>query len=336
MIIPEHIRTKDPDYWLALIESNGVTLWNSVPAMLEMLIAVYNKQNIVTIRLVISGGDYLLPETAKTIFELIPDVQLVNVGGPTETTLWNIYHDVTPEEAESGLIPYGKPISNTKYIILNDAMEEVPIDVTGMMYCAGIGITEGYVNAPELTAQKYVKLPYSDTPMYCTGDLGKYDENGNIIFMGRSDRQIKINGKRIELSGINEIIRKYEGVQVSAVKLGSDGKSIFAYYTAEKQLDEADMKNFVLEYLPQYMVPKHIMRLDEIPLTHNGKLDTNVLPENYEENVVETEENLNETEKQVLEFCRILLNDNQIKTDTNFFLPYCSVADNQHLSRNTH
>lgn len=320
MIIPEHIRTKDPDYWLTLIERNGVTLWNSVPAMLEMLIAVYNKQNIKTIRLVISGGDYLLPETAKTIFELIPDVQLVNVGGPTETTLWNIYHDVTPEEAESGLIPYGKPISNTKYIILNDAMEEVPIDVTGMMYCAGIGITEGYVNAPELTAQKYVKLPYSDTPMYCTGDLGKYDENGNIIFMGRSDRQIKINGKRIELSGINEIIRKYEGVQVSAVKLGSDGKSIFAYYTAEKQLDEADMKNFVLEYLPQYMVPKHIMRLDEIPLTHNGKLDTNVLPENYEENVVETEENLTETEKQVLKFCRILLNDNQIKTDTNFFM----------------
>ena len=321
MVIPEHAQTKDPLVWMALIKKHQVTVWNSVPAMMEMLLATCKEEQFPSIRLVISGGDYLIPESAKKIFSVFPGVRLVNVGGPTETTLWNIYHDVTPEEAESGIIPYGKPISNTQYFLLNDVMEQVPVGVVGMMYCGGIGITAGYLKDEKQTAEKYVMSQYSDAPIYCTGDLGKYNENGEIIFMGRSDKQIKINGKRIELNGINEILRRFDGVRNSVVKLGSNQKTIFGYYIADTELDESAIKQFMLSYLPQYMIPQNIIRLDAIPLTANGKLDQAALPETVTENkTVPEKHDADLAETTVVTICRELLGNDMVNVDSNFFI----------------
>lgn len=322
--VPVEEKAKDPEQWIFLMEKYNVTFWNSVPAFIQMIIE-HSQGNIPdcmkNLKYIISGGDYLNIKTAGILKENIPDLRLINVGGPTETTLWNIGHEVTDEDIRNELIPYGRPIDNTRYYILNDNMEICPVNVVGMIYNSGIGVSYGYINNPIENFRNFSIFPETGEIVYRTGDLGKYDENGNIIFMGRNDLQVEINGKRIELNGISKTIITHEDVHNCVSTLTKDENNIIAYYVADREVNSEEFKNFLADKLPYFEIPKFYVKIDEVPLTNNGKVDYKKLAEI---NIVTTEElrkdNIprDETEKKLLDTYSEMLGV-QADLHTDFF-----------------
>lgn len=323
IVLPLERDAKNPIEWVSLIERYQVTIWNSVPAMQEMLQKVFDEKDmykLASIRLFIHGGDYLKVPVAKWLYDNHKGAKIINVGGPTETTLWNIYHEVTKKDIESGIIPYGKPIANTKYYLLNENKQQVPIGVMGMMYCVGVGVTKGYYGNDKLTQEKYVINNITGERMYCTGDMGRYDKEGNIIFMGRCDNQVKINGKRIELNGIASIIMENDHVKECSVF--EKDKEIIAFYTSDKEGIEEELRIGVAEQLPIYMMPKYFVQISEMKYMPNGKVDKNTLLGLVAEkktvtNVISA--NYSQVEQKILDLYKEQLGED-IDLDTDFYM----------------
>jgi yersiniabactin nonribosomal peptide synthetase len=329
VVLPSEKKVKDPEEWIRLMKKYGVTIWNSVPAMPEMLFEMLQQEDLKELqclRLMILGGDYMKLNTAKQIKESFEGVTLVNVGGPTETTLWNIAHIVTEENLKHGVIPYGKPISNTKYYILSEKMEQVPIGVTGTMYCAGVGVTAGYYNDSDSTSKKYTVFKATGERIYNTGDMGKYNDNGEIIFEGREDFQIKINGKRIELNGITRVMETIPGIRNCQVVV-NDRQNIIAYYVADEQLEDKVLTQKLGEKLPNYMLPKKYVRMEKMPLLPNGKVDKNSLLKLDSKLQVKTKaecgdftlKNVNEVENYLIDVITEMVGV-QVEPNSDFFM----------------
>lgn len=319
VISEKHI--KDPVYWIKYIISENVTIWNSVPAMLSMLAQVMQQKGIDelgSIRRVFTGGDYISVPLMKDIKSLMPNAMLVSVGGPTETTLWNIYHIIKDEDLSRDKIPYGRPIANNKYTIRDENGRVAPYGVTGLMYCTGLGVTKGYYNDPDSTAEKYT-TDEDGNIMYCTGDLGKYLPDGEIEFMGRNDFQVKINGKRIELNEIENALRQCDSIIDTAVKTSDDGKQIWAYYISETEINESNLKNNLLELLPIYMIPKSFTRMEKFPLSRTNKINKNILP-NPEINLAAEKIDISDESSKLIDIAKEVLNNNDISLSDNFFI----------------
>ena len=194
-VIPNQHNYKNPEIWIDLMNKYKVTVWISVPALLEMLLySDLEKLPEVVGKLhrVIQGGDYLHIDIVKKFRKWNQKGKIFNVGGPTETTMWNIYHEVSGEDIQNNNIPYGKPFPNTQYYILDKKQELCPVGKEGQMYIAGDGVTPGYVG----TGEQGKFTEYKGLRVYCSGDYGVYMRTGEILFRGRKDRQIKINGKK--------------------------------------------------------------------------------------------------------------------------------------------
>lgn len=304
--VPNETDTRDPQKWAELISKRQVTFWNTVPAMQEMLMEYLPREQaelIASLKTIILGGDYVKAALAKKIFEIIPNVNIISIGGPTETTIWNIMHTVTDADLENELIPYGKPISNNKYHILGENLEELPIGVVGMMYCSGIQLAKGYCGNHEETEKKFFYHPAIGERIYKTGDMGMYAQNGEIIFMGRCDNQVKIHGKRIELGGINSFIGRIDGITRSAVI--TDGNKILAFYSGDGNITPLKIKEYLKTQLPDYMIPDIITEVSEIPLKSNGKTDNEKLLRDFNQKAANNEEssdNINDhVENELLE-----------------------------------
>ena len=316
-------KQKDPKHWMQLIEKGKVTIWNSVPALLEMFFEYgfdISLSSASDIRLVFSGGDWVRPSLAEKAMKEFKGSRFVSVGGPSETTLWNICHEVTEKDIQNGVIPYGTPFPNTRYYILNSNMEICPLRTEGTMYVEGIGVAKEYIGSPDETKKKFIT--WQGKRIYNTGDRGYYREDGTIIFSGRNDFQVKINGKRIELTGISRVIESYYGVNSAVAVYDRQAMSIRAYYTADDSVDERDLVDYVKNNCLEYMVPKSFLKVDEIFLTNNGKVDTKKLL-SLQGSTVENraeESTDNEYEKQLIEICSSLLNCNDITSQSNFFL----------------
>lgn len=282
IVIPDPDKAKDPEHWADLIIKYGVTVWNSVPAMMEMILQHFEGNmeiKLPTLRLAFMGGDWIGLTIHSRLKKIAPSVDLISVGGPTETTLWNIWYKVKEINSNWKSVPYGKPIANTKYHLLNDNLEYVPIGVIGTMYCEGIGVAQGYLNDDENTKKSFIIHPKLGTRLYRTGDLGRYMPDGNIEFMGREDFQVKINGQRIELGEIEHVLSQYPGIRnVIATVIPNALNSIAVYYQHDTVIDEHELRCFANSKLPRHMIPKYYIRLDSIPLTSNGKVDRKNLP----------------------------------------------------------
>jgi len=212
--------------------------------------------------------------------------RFINAYGPTEITVCATIHECSSDCESSP--PIGRPISNTRIYILDNHGEPLPIGVTGEIYIGGAGVARGYLNRPELTAERFIPDPFSTEPsarMYKTGDLARYLPDGNIEFLGRNDFQVKIRGFRIELGEIEARLSEYPGIIETAIlarEIVPGDKRLVAYYTGEndKAAVEADaLRAYLKESLPDHMVPAAYVNLPELPLTHNGKLNRNALPE---------------------------------------------------------
>ena len=223
--------------------------------------------------------DYLVVGGEKMADNPDCKCRLINTYGPTEFTV-----DATFYETEHGRdyknIPIGRPLYNLSAFVLDPMGQLVPQGVPGELCMAGPQIACGYWKREDLTAEKFVDCPFTEGKMYHTGDLVKYNSEGQIEYMGRIDNQVKLRGFRIELGEIETLISKYEGVQMQSVQVKEIGgvQHLCAYYTADRQIDSDALRDYLAEQLTDYMVPTAYMQLDQMPLTPNGKVNTKALP----------------------------------------------------------
>jgi amino acid adenylation domain-containing protein len=230
---------------------------------------------------ILCGGEAL---TQEVVEQLLTRGTLWNLYGPTETTIWSAIAKV---EAGEGPVSIGRPIANTQIYILDSLLQPVPVGVHGELYIGGDGLAQGYVNRPELTAEKFIVSPFGDQPgarLYRTGDRARYRADGNIEFLGRVDNQIKIRGYRIELGEIEMTLNQHPAVKESVVVTGERDslgeKQLVGYIvsTQDSVASLSDLRGFLREKLPDYMIPSLFVFLNALPLTSNGKIDRSNLP----------------------------------------------------------
>jgi amino acid adenylation domain-containing protein/non-ribosomal peptide synthase protein (TIGR01720 family) len=234
-----------------------------------------------SVKYLLYGGEAVHPGTAAAVLEAGGPENLVNAYGPAECTTFTSCYLTKQVAKDATSVPIGKPVSNTHTYVLDRHMNLEPIGAMGDLYIAGEGLARGYWKRPELTAEKYLPNPYGEPGerMYCSGDLARWMEDGNLEFFGRADHQIKIRGFRVELGEIEVALLQHGGVTNCAVlmKTGASGKWLVAYVSGGASADE--LKNYLKTKLPEYMVPGVYIMLPELPLSTNGKVDRRALPD---------------------------------------------------------
>ncbi|QIR38206.1 amino acid adenylation domain-containing protein [Tolypothrix sp. PCC 7910] len=285
-VVPSH-DVRDPEALLHILCHEPITFWDSAPPALQQLAGFFPKVQASNyhpqLRLVFMSGDWIpvtLPDVLKATF---PGVEVISLGGATEATVWSNYYPIGKVEAHWKSIPYGKPIQNAQYYILDDYLNPCPIGVTGELYIGGECLASGYLNQPELTAQKFIPSPFGNSKLYKTGDLARYFSDGNIEFLGRIDHQVKIRGFRIELGEIESVLTQHHSVQETVVLAREDepgNKRLVAYVVTNGETAPSmnELRRFLQEKLPEYMIPSAFVAIAKIPLTPNGKVDRRALP----------------------------------------------------------
>jgi amino acid adenylation domain-containing protein len=234
------------------------------------------------LRCLLVGGEKLSPPHVNRVREAYPDLTIVNGYGPTENTTFTTCYPI--DTVARGDIPIGRPIANTQAWIVDPGRELVPVGVPGEICAAGDGLARGYVGDPDLTQEKFVENLFEPgTRMYRTGDMGRWTESGLVEYLGRIDDQVKIRGFRVEPAEVAARMREHalvhEAVVVAREVPGdAGGRELVGYVTGDAALDVAELRGVLRAVLPDYMVPAHILRLDRIPLTPNGKVDRRALP----------------------------------------------------------
>lgn len=268
-------------------EKKEVTIWDLPTAYWHLLVSEIIQENLrlpPSLRLVILGGERVLPERVKMWQEYVGQYpQLVNSYGPTESTVVSTLHYLEESPISQPEIPIGKPIDNVQVYILDQYLQSMPIGVPGELHIGGLGIARGYLNQPELTVEKFIDNPFkTGEKLYKTGDLVRYKFNGNLEFLGRIDSQVKIRGFRIELTEIETVLNQYSSIKQSVVIAREDSpgiKRLVAYLVGNKHENKIEeIRYYLKQKLPPYMVPSAFVFLEEIPITPNGKVDHRALP----------------------------------------------------------
>ena len=252
LVYPEDSRKKEPSYLAQLIAENGVTVWNSVPSLLKMVMlymdADSSHPDISTLRLVMLSGDWIPLDLPDQLLGYSENALVVSLGGATEASIWSNYHEYHGLPDGFASIPYGLPLANQQFRVLDSHRRNCPVGVKGELYILGKGLADGYCNDPERTAEQFIKSA-DGVMMYRTGDLGKYHRNGEIEFLGRMDSQIKLNGHRIELQEIAHAVDGVDKVNRSVVVFNDTGseKSLVCFYVTESA-DESDLVRYDREF----------------------------------------------------------------------------------------
>lgn len=259
-----------------LIKQYKVDFFVTTPSRVELLLLDECENPLKEVKAFQLGGEKLSPILYEKL-QLMTNAKIFNGYGPTEITACCSNKLVTSTD-----ITIGKPISNVQIYICNVNMNLCPIGVTGEICVAGFGVAKGYLNKPDATAKNFIKNPFGDGLLYKTGDLGKYRENGEIEYIGRSDFQIKIRGLRIELSEIENKLNNLSSIEQSSVLYKNNCKTpyLIAFVVSKVELNVHDIKTELSKALPTYMIPRYIIQLDTLPITINGKVDRKAL-ENY-------------------------------------------------------
>ena len=278
VVIADRNTVADGYQLMQLLTQHHITVMQATPATWRLLLdAGWQGSDQLKI---LCGGEAFPQDLAS---QLLGKCQsLWNMYGPTETTVWSTIHQVTEV---NGSIPIGRPIANTEIYILDDRLQPVPVGVPGLLYIGGQGLAKGYLNRPELTADKFIPHPFSTQPgarLYCTGDLARYLPDGRLECLGRIDHQVKVRGYRIELGEIEAVLNQLPDVEQALVIVREDtpgDKRLVAYLIAtQTELPIAELRQTLKQTLPDYMVPTSFVPLDTFPLTPNGKIDRNALP----------------------------------------------------------
>lgn len=278
--------TKDPSTLANIVCAEGITFWNSAPIALDQCEPYFPPYPIPSLRLAFLSGDWIPVSLPDKLRKTFPNLQLVGLGGATEAVIWSNFFIIERVAPEQSSIPYGKPIQNARYYILDKQLQPVPIAVEGDLFIGGEVLAEGYFGDQEKTARSYLPDPYGLTPtarMYRTGDRARFFPDGTIEFLGRQDTQIKINGYRIETGEIEAALLTQPGINGACVVVKGERHRLWlcAYIVSEEHNQEAiaRLRANLRTKLPEYMIPAVFTCLSAFPLTANGKLDKQRLPE---------------------------------------------------------
>jgi len=318
IVMPTVEQRRDPSQWHEIMQKHEVTLFNSVPTVFEMylnyLSGVQQKPSN-TLKNVILGGDWISVDLIRKLQDKSTDITLTCIGGPTETTVFNIYHQIVQAADTLEKVPYGKPFPNNHYQILDNFDNECPLYVVGEMVCSGSQVTRGYLNNEEASSKAYFQREGDNTKYYRTGDMGYRTPDGNVFIVGRKDNQVKLSGYRIELDEIEFLIdREIANIERCVAKVVGEAneRKLALFYmpntttkqytksnSSEKQLGTGqrlfenisvniiempsndivvkEVRDKLSSYLPNYMVPVKYYEIDNMPLTVSGKIDRSKL-----------------------------------------------------------
>ncbi|MCF6522530.1 non-ribosomal peptide synthetase/type I polyketide synthase [Streptomyces sp. JJ36] len=300
LVLPRPGTSRDPGHWDDLVRRHRVTLWNSVPALLRMYVehlagapggdgAGAGPDH--PLRLALMSGDWIPVDLAARLREVAPHARPVSLGGATEAAVWSIWHPIDPDDTERESVPYGRPLRNQTFHVLNDRMEPCPVWGTGELYIGGAGLALGYWRDEERTRSSFVTWPATGERLYRTGDLGRRLPDGTLEFLGREDFQVKVGGFRIELGEIEAVLTRHADVRTALAAAPGDrhNRRLVAYLLPEADPDartpESDARlvdevtALAEAALPAYMVPTAVLVLDRLPLSANGKVDRSALPD---------------------------------------------------------
>ncbi len=294
----------DPQKLARILFGRDVTFWDSAPAVFQQLIFCLEDaargSETPLLRLAFFSGDWIPLEFFGVIRRFFPKCQMIALGGATEATVWSNFYSVQSVESWWVSIPYGRPIQNARYYVLDEYLNPTPWGAQGHLYIGGQCLTDGYLNRPELTAERFLPDPYNSIPgarIYKTGDLARHLPDKNLQFLGRNDQQVKIRGFRIELGEIEAKLAEHplvrEAIVVAREDIPGDKRLVAYIYPAAPEDGGADsfqesvqspaslatvLRAHLASRLPEYMIPKAFVKLDTVPMTPNGKLDRKALP----------------------------------------------------------
>ncbi|MEL6222966.1 MAG: amino acid adenylation domain-containing protein, partial [Cyanobacteria bacterium J06627_8] len=243
IVIPPAAAAKEPALWVEVLQREEVTLWNSVPALMQMLVTyAAERPGIVppSLRLVLLSGDWLplaLPDRIRT---LVPNAQVVSLGGATEASIWSIFYPIDAVDPDWKSIPYGRPLANQQFYILDMNLEPCPVWAPGQLYIGGLGLAQGYWHDEAKTAASFITHP-SFGSLYRTGDMGRFLPNGQLEFLGREDNQVKLSGYRIELGEIESTLTRHPDVsQAVVLAAGEPAQQLVAYVCLEDETEQVN------------------------------------------------------------------------------------------------
>ncbi|MFN4951435.1 MAG: non-ribosomal peptide synthetase, partial [Flavobacteriales bacterium] len=284
IVVPSET-AKDTIAFSDLLVNDCVTVLNQTPSAFYNLATIFESNPVPAkhqLRYVIFGGEALRPSKLDWWHRTYPETFLINMYGITETTVHVTYQEIGTKEIARGISSIGKPIPTLSCYILNEQKQLCAVGQEGELYVGGLGVARGYLNREVLTKEKFITNPYDPTQrLYRTGDLGRWRGDGNLEYLGRMDDQVKIRGYRIELGEIEQALSGHpeakQAVVIARALNKTTDKELIAYTTGEATAEE--LKAYLKEKLPIYMVPNYYVRLESIPLTSNGKVDRKALPD---------------------------------------------------------
>jgi amino acid adenylation domain-containing protein/non-ribosomal peptide synthase protein (TIGR01720 family) len=316
---------RDAEAFASLLSEKKVTVLNQVPTMFGQLAEEIAGNPVpLSLRYVIFGGEALNPGMLKNWHNSYSEVKLVNMYGITETTVHVTFKEITAAEIEGGQSNIGTPLGNVKLYIMDSDHQLMPIGAVGEIVVGGAGVSRGYLNRQELNNERFINNPFSPGEfLYCSGDLGLQLSGGEVVYKGRGDDQVKIRGYRIELGEIERSLLQHAAINAAVVvkhTAAQGSAQLVAYIVGDKQLTVQEMRSYLAESLPDYMLPSHFIQINSLPVTANGKVNRALLPEPqfqamdngtvYEEPVTEHEQELAAIWKEVLGRDRISIADN--------------------------
>ncbi|GMQ58847.1 hypothetical protein AN1V17_32430 [Vallitalea sediminicola] len=279
IIYPSDSKLNDPSYWQSLISENNITMWNTVPAIMEMLVNYLEVSNnsINSLEKIFLSGDWIGVNLPDRIKNKMPNADIICMGGATEASIWSNYHIYDDSDKFCKSIPYGRPLANQKFKVFDSKLRDCPVLVEGELGIMGKGLSKGYLGQKEVTAQSFIT--HEEDKIYRTGDYGRYLPGGEIEFLGRKDAQVKIRGHRIELGEIESALNRDEKVKSAVVIVGTENKNqLYGFVMLDDnqkspKVTEDELKEYLALYIPEYMIPTSISILSIFPLTQNGKVD---------------------------------------------------------------
>lgn len=289
IVMPQAALAKDPSHWIALLQQDAVTIWNSAPPVLDLLLEYAHADAVPllpSLRLTMLSGDWIPVTMPARIQKICKDVEVVSLGGATEASIWSIVFPINEVAPDQKRFPYGKPLANQTFHVLDDRLLDRPVWSSGELYIGGLGLAQGYWRDADKTSERFQIHPQSGERLYRTGDIGRYLPDGNIEFLGREDSQVKIRGYRVELGEIEAVLGSHDKVVQSVVVARDDAheRMIVAYVVikhempGESLLVKEELLVFLRRKLPGYMVPSHIVVLEQLPLNGSGKINRKALP----------------------------------------------------------
>lgn len=328
VVMPDASAHRDPAAWLDLMETARVTLWNSVPALMELLVEHMSVKEVTgtALRLVLLSGDWLPVTLPDRIRRALGAPEVVSLGGATEASIWSILYPIGEVPADWPSIPYGRPMRNQTFHVLDDALRPRPAGVPGQLYIGGVGLAQGYLHDEAKTKGAFVVHPETGRRLYRTGDVGRFLPSGEIEFLGREDFQVKVQGYRIELGEIESALMQHPDIRAAVAVVHGEprgAKQLVAFVVPQTAHDvPQDLRDFLGATLPRYMVPDVYVKIDALSLTANGKVDRRalVVPEQVaEESAAPYEAPRTPVEEVVAEVWASMLGIERVGVHDNFF-----------------